>query len=105
MVKKAEWQNLNDIKTDLNSVDYVSNEHYVLSRLPAKQKEIFIAIAKEGKASGVTSGEFIRKYRLHTHSSVQSAIKYLLEKDLVSQKLNTYQVYDRFLGIWIKQNY
>jgi AAA+ ATPase superfamily predicted ATPase len=77
----------------------------ILSRLPEKQKEILIAISKEGKAVAVTSAEFIRKHRLHTASSVQSALKYLLEKDLVTQENNVFQVYDRFFGIWIKQNF
>ncbi len=29
IVEDAEWQNLNDIKADFNSVDYVSNGRYV----------------------------------------------------------------------------
>ena len=77
----------------------------ILYRLPEKQKEILIAISKEGKAYAVTSGEFIRKYKLHTPSSVQSALKYLIDKDLVTQEKTVYQVYDRFFGIWIKQNF
>jgi len=31
VVEEAEWQNLNDIKTDFNSVDYVTNERYVFN--------------------------------------------------------------------------
>ena len=46
----------------------------ILSRLPEKQKEILIAISKEGKTSGVTSGDFILKYKLYTPSSAQSAL-------------------------------
>lgn len=77
----------------------------ILSRLPEKQKEILIAIAKEGKAIGVTSADFVKKYTLQTPSSVQSALRYLLEKDLVTQENNVFSVYDRFFGIWIKQNF
>ena len=77
----------------------------ILSRLPEKQKEILIAIAREEKASAVTSGDFIRKYNLHTPSSVQSALKYLTGKDLVTQENKVFQVYDRFFGIWLKQNF
>jgi mRNA interferase HigB len=29
IVEEAEWHNLNDIKADFNSVDYVANERYV----------------------------------------------------------------------------
>ena len=85
------------------SQDFTYQE--ILSRLPEKQKEILIAIAREGKASAATSGDFIRKYNLHTPSSVQSALKYLIEKDLVTQENKVFQVYDRFFGIWLKQNF
>ena len=77
----------------------------ILYRLPAKQKEVFISIAKEGKAKAVTSSDFIKKYKLRTASSVQAAIKYLLEKDLVTQDRNEYMIYDRFFGIWVNENY
>ena len=87
----------------LSSQEFTFQE--ILSRLPEKQKEILIAIAKEGKASAVTSGDFIRKYRLRTPSSVQSALKYLLDKDLVTQEMAVFQVYDRFFGMWIKLNF
>jgi mRNA interferase HigB len=31
IVEEAQWHNLNDIKVDFNSVDYVSNERYVFN--------------------------------------------------------------------------
>ena len=31
IVEDAQWNNLNDIKADFNSVDYVSNERYVFN--------------------------------------------------------------------------
>jgi AAA+ ATPase superfamily predicted ATPase len=102
--EKCDVQMFDEALTNLLSAQEFTFQE-ILSRLPSKQKEILIAIAKEGKASGVTSGDFIRKYRLRTPSSVQSAIKYLIEKDLVTQELNTFQVYDRFFGIWLKQNF
>ena len=95
---------LNEALTNLISAQEFTYQE-ILSRLPEKQKEILIAISKEGKASAVTSGDFVRKYKLQTPSSVQSALKYLLEKDLVTQEKNVFQVYDRFFGIWIKQNF
>ena len=38
-------------------------------------------------------------------SSVQAALKGLLEKDFVTQEMGICQIYDRFLGIWLKENY
>lgn len=77
----------------------------IFSRLPEKQKEILIAIAKEHKAKAVTSTGFIKKYKLSSSSSVQSGLKGLLEKDVVTQEEGVYQVYDRLFAIWIRRNY
>ena len=77
----------------------------IFSRLPEKQKEVLIAIGKEQKAIGVTSGKFIKKYKLSTPSSVQSALKGLLEKNLVSQEQNQYEISDRLLGVRLQKNY
>lgn len=77
----------------------------IFSRLPEKQKEVLIAIGKEQKVIGVTSGKFIKKYKLSTPSSVQSALKGLLEKNLVSQEQNQYEISDRLLGVWLQKNY
>lgn len=77
----------------------------IFSRLPEKQKEILIAIAKEHKVKAVTSTEFIKKYKLSSSSSVQSGLKGLLEKDVVTQEEGVYQVYDRLFAIWIRRNY
>lgn len=77
----------------------------MLFRIPEKQKELLIALAKEGKARAVTSGDFVRKYRLSSPSSVQSALRGLLEKDFVTQEQGVYQVYDRFFGMWLRDNF
>lgn len=87
----------------INSFKYTYSE--ILFRMPEKQKEILIAIIKEGKAQAVTSGRFIKKYKLPSASSVQSALKGLLEKDFVTQEQGIYQIYDQFFGLWLKENY
>ena len=91
------------IRQIIDSFRYTYSE--ILFRLPEKQKELLIAITKEGKAKAITSGAFIKKYRLASASSVQAALKGLLEKDFVTQEKGVYQIYDRFLGIWLKENY
>jgi hypothetical protein len=69
--------------------------------LPAKQKELLIAIAKEGEARAVTSGAFVKEYGLSSASSVQSALRGLLEKDFITIDAGAYHIYDRFLQIWL----
>jgi AAA+ ATPase superfamily predicted ATPase len=76
-----------------------------LFRLPEKQKELLIAITKEGKAQAVTSGMFIKKYKLTSPSSVQAALKGLLEKDFITMEKSLYKIYDKFLGLWLLENY
>jgi len=77
----------------------------MIFRLPEKQKELFVAMAKEGKVLAPTSGDFIKKHKLHSSSSVQAALKGLLEKDFITKEKDEYQVYDRFFAIWLKKNY
>ena len=73
----------------------------LLFQLPPKQKELLLAICKEGKARNVTSSAFVRKYHLPSSSSVQSAIKGLLEKNFVTSTLGVYEVYDKFFALWL----
>lgn len=77
----------------------------MVSMLSERQKEILFAIAKEGKASGITSAEFIRKHGLYSPSSVQSSVKQLLEKEFITKEENSYQIYDRFFGLWLAKTY
>ena len=87
----------------LDTMKYVYEE--ILFRLPEKQKGLLIAIAKEGNAIQVTSEGFIRKYGLPSASSVQSALKGLLEKDFITQENGRYSVYDKFFRIWLDRTF
>ena len=75
----------------------------LLYQLPPKQKEVLMAICKVGKVKEITSSKFLKTYKL-TSSSVQGAIKGLLEKDFVTMELGTYSIYDRFFDIWLKRS-
>ncbi len=44
IVEEAEWHNLNDIKTDFNSVDYVTNERYIFDIRGNKYRIIAVII-------------------------------------------------------------
>lgn len=74
----------------------------LLFQLPPKQKEVLIAICKEGRAQEITSSKFLKTYKL-TASSVQGAIKGLLDKDFVTNELGVYSVYDKFFEIWLRK--
>ena len=72
----------------------------LLYQLPPKQKEVLMAICKEKKASNVTSRAFLQRYKL-TASTVQGAIKGLLDKDFITLDLGTYTLYDQFFAQWL----
>ena len=48
------------------------------------------------------SGEFVERHRLAATSSVRSALKVLLDKDLVYRTETGYVVYDRLFGEWLR---
>lgn len=81
----------------------------IMNQLNYQQKETLIAVAKEGKARGVTSIAFVKKHALKSPSSVQYAIGALLEKQLITYenegRSKVYSVSDRFLGMWISRMY
>lgn len=77
------------------------NYQSLLFQLPPKQKMLLVAICKAGKATAITSADFIRRWHLPSTSSVQSAIKGLLEKSFVTESLGTYEVYDKFFALWL----
>ena len=76
-----------------------------LSNISAKQKPVLFAIAKEGEATNMTSVKFLKENNLGSSSSVQAALKGLLEKDIITRTEKGYKVYDYFFAEWLRQNY
>ena len=80
-----------------------------LSQLNYGQKETLVAIAKAGKATGVTSVAFIKKNALKSPSSVQYAISTLLENQILTYeqegRTKIYSLEDRFLELWVRKVY
>ena len=74
----------------------------LMYQLPEKQSLVLRAIAKEGKAQNLTSGKFIKRHGLLSASSVKSAVPALLDKGLITSDKGVYQVYDKFLEIWLQ---
>ena len=80
-----------------------------LCQLNYGQKETLVAIAKAGKATGVTSVAFIKKNALKSPSSVQYAISTLLDSQILTYeqegRCKTYSLEDRFLEMWVRRVY
>ena len=80
------------------------NDYYYrdqLSRMTIRQKMLLYAIAEDGVATQITSADFVKRHKLASASSVQSAIKKLLSDDYVVEESRRYRVNDRFFGLWI----
>lgn len=85
-------------------IDFSSDTYEsLLYQMPEKQREVFLAIAKEGDVKNISSSTFVRKHSLVSASSVLSAVKGLLEKDFITQEKNVYSIYDKFFTLWLKR--
>jgi hypothetical protein len=71
-------------------------------QMPEKQRLLFLAIARDGKASELTGGKFLKRHKLNSASSVSAALKGLLDKDFITVDRNVYSVYDQFFTLWLK---
>lgn len=76
-----------------------------LFRLPEKQTMTLVALAKNGPTKSITSAAFVEKYSLQSSSTVQSAMRGLLEKDFVTMEKGVYSVYDIFMDYWLQRVY
>ena len=74
-------------------------------QLHEKQKELLLAINRDGKAAKITSVNFVKRHKLYSTSTVQSACNGLLDKELITEENGVYSVYDKFFDIWLRENY
>lgn len=70
----------------------------LLYQLTAKQKQVLVAIAREGAPCSLMSQEFLQKYHLGA-STVQGAVKVLLDRDFITQDYGAYRLCDKFLEL------
>ncbi len=77
----------------------------LLSRMSHRQKQILQAIAKEGIVSSPTSATFISKHKLSSASSVQAALRPLLDRGIVASDKGSYRIYDYFFASYLALEY
>jgi AAA+ ATPase superfamily predicted ATPase len=71
--------------------------------LTEQQFNLLTAIAKEKKVNMPTSKAFIQKYKLGASSSINTALKALVNKEMIFKEKGYYQVYDVFFSKWLEQ--
>lgn len=68
------------------------------------QAKVLYAIASEGTIKEIQGKSFLTKYQLGAASTVKTAVKSLVEKELLLDNNGEYQIYDRFFGLWLLRN-
>lgn len=98
---------IDTIRTAINNIMAANDTLFreILSNIPEKQKALLYAIARDGEAERITSSAFVKRHRLTSASSVQSAIAKLLEKDIVTEINKVYAVTDKLFSLWINKLY
>lgn len=76
-----------------------------IAELPEMQKQVIIAIAKEGKVKEVTSSGFVLRHSLRSSSTVQSALMALYSKEYISKDDGFYSITNRFLRFYLLDRY
>ena len=71
--------------------------------LTSNQLSLIKAIAREGKVKEIGSQKFLQKHNPGPASTVRSALRVLIDKELVAEDEDGYSVYDRFFGLWLRR--
>lgn len=97
--------NVQDLENAIDSIVKENSDAYgnLLYLISPSLKSLLLAIGQEGLAREITGKNFIKRYSLASASSVQKAILSLQEKQLVTSDLGTYEVYDKFMALWLKK--
>lgn len=73
----------------------------LLAYVTEQQKELLYAIAADRNVQRITSSDFVRRHHLKSASAVQSAVRRLLDLDLITEQHKSFSVSDPLLRIWI----
>lgn len=76
----------------------------LLFQLTARQRDLLVAVSREGKACQITGSAFVKRYHLTSASSVQKSAQALMEKQLLTHQQGVYEVYDKFMSEWLRES-
>lgn len=76
----------------------------ILYQLTARQRDLLVAVSREGKARQITGTPFIRHHHLTSASSVQKSAQSLVDRQLLTHHQGIYEVYDKFLSEWLHEH-
>lgn len=101
--KKIKFDNM---KSNISNVLSELESSFAIAEnlLSSYQLKLLKAIANEGKASKITSKEFIDKYNLNAPSSVKTAINSMLEKEIIYRSQNSYEIQNKLFEIYLSSH-
>jgi AAA+ ATPase superfamily predicted ATPase len=95
---------LRTLKQCIEEIIYSEEASYqqLYGMLTDNQSTLLRAIAREGIVTAINGTSFISKYHLKGTSSINAALRFLIDKEYVYKNGNTYQIYDRFMALWLQ---
>lgn len=93
-----------DVDNAVMQIIHQNEEAYkdTLFQLTVRQRDLLVAIGREGKAKQITGMEFVKRHHLSSSSSVQKATQILEEKQLITHQQGIYEVCDKFMAEWLR---
>ncbi len=76
----------------------------LLYQLTARQRDLLVAVSREGKARQITGAPFVKRHNLSSASSVQKSAQALMERQLLTHNQGVYEVYDKFMALWLRES-
>ena len=94
-----------DVDKAVTQIIMQNEEAYkdTLFQLTVRQRDLLVAIGREGKAKQITGMQFVKRHHLSSASSVQKSAQILIEKQLLTHQQGVYEVYDKFMSLWLSQ--
>jgi len=71
--------------------------------LTTAQRRTLVGLAREPEGTPIYGGDFVRTYELQSPSTVQSAARVLLERDVIDREDGSFFLLDRFFRLWIRR--
>lgn len=97
---------VSDVDKAVEQIINQNEEAYqdILYQLTVRQRDLLIAVSREGKAKQITGSPFVKRHHLSSASSVQKSAQVLTEKQLLTHQQGNYEVYDKFMSEWLQKS-
>ena len=98
---------IDDVKNAIMQIARQNEDAYedTIIQLTSRQRDLLIAVGREGCATKITGTQFVKRYHLESASSVQKAASMLVAKQILTHRNGVYEVYDKFMKEWLRYRY